>query len=554
MFRRQNPFFIIFIPPLFLFLSTCFPLSHALQHDNAAHLQSPGVLSLIKRQMEETRQGNHSVILAAKETRRPDPTNNFRTYTGGWDITSQHYFASVSYSAIPFLVMAVIWFVVMGIFVLCACICCCFCQRKKPYGYSRYVYAFSLVCLILFTMTSIAGSSVMFTGERRFLESVKKFTSYLVNKGISIWESLVRIEDLLLSAKEIALNKKYVPDELRDNIDEADKLIDSIGRLPRIKAQDITDDIRNSITDVNSALIDIASIMLVLAFFGFSPHLDVVLMDRSVFHSWHENLCVHFLTENLHFFHGRFVALGWIIITLTFILSGIFLVFHNIVSDTCVAMDEWVQNPKANSALEDLLPCAEKEAGEKVKEAGKEVTTSINDLLNQVVNFSNGNTAINQSGPLVPFVCNPYEHGNSQLKCGDQVPLKNAKEEWKKYVCQVSEEGNCTTPGRLTPDMYEEMSKAVNISYGLYNSSFVIADIVDCTVVEDAFRNITLDHCPNLMKYSAWVYGGLVTSTISVMFCLFFWVLYAREREHRNYTKRINKGYDESPLVGGKKL
>ncbi|KAK8574779.1 hypothetical protein V6N12_062461 [Hibiscus sabdariffa] len=493
MFRRQNPFFIIFIPPLFLFLSTCFPLSHALQHDNAAHLKSPGVLSLMKRQMEETRQGNHSVILAAKETRRPDPTNNFRTYTGGWDITSQHYFASVSYSAIPFLVMAVIWFVLMGIFVLCACICCCFCQRKKPYGYSRYVYAFSLVCLILFTMTSIAGSSVMFTGERRFLESVKKFTSYLVNKGISIWESLVRIEDLLLSAKEIALNKKYVPDELRDNIDEADKLIDSIGRLPRIKAQDITDDIRNSITDVNSALIDIASIMLVLAFFGF-------------------------------------------------------------LSDTCVAMDEWVQNPKANSALEDLLPCAEKEAGEKVKEAGKEVTTSINDLLNQVVNFSNGNTAINQSGPLVPFVCNPYEHGNSQLKCGDQVPLKNAKEEWKKYVCQVSEEGNCTTPGRLTPDMYEEMSKAVNISDGLYNSSFVIADIVDCTVVEDAFRNITLDHCPNLMKYSAWVYGGLVTSTISVMFCLFFWVLYAREREHRNYTKRINKGYDESPLVGGKKL
>ncbi|KAK8675917.1 hypothetical protein V6N13_033976 [Hibiscus sabdariffa] len=552
MFRRQNPFFIIFIPPLFLFLSTCFPLSHALQHDNAAHLKSPGVLSLMKRQMEETRQGNHSVILAAKETRRPDPTNNFRTYTGGWDITSQHYFAvtlSVSYSAIPFLVMAVIWFVLMGIFVLCACICCCFCQRKKPYGYSRYVYAFSLVCLILFTMTSIAGSSVMFTGERRFLESVKKFTSYLVNKGISIWESLVRIEDLLLSAKEIALNKKYVPDELRDNIDEADKLIDSIGRLPRIKAQDITDDIRNSITDVNSALIDIASIMLVLAFFGFSPHLDVVLMDRSVFHSWHENLCVHIRGPWVDYYHTHIYLKRHISGIPQVSLYELYALPNlNLIS----TLNEMIT--KANSALEDLLPCAEKEAGEKVKEAGKEVTTSINDLLNQVVNFSNGNTAINQSGPLVPFVCNPYEHGNSQLKCGDQVPLKNAKEEWKKYVCQVSEEGNCTTPGRLTPDMYEEMSKAVNISDGLYNSSFVIADIVDCTVVEDAFRNITLDHCPNLMKYSAWVYGGLVTSTISVMFCLFFWVLYAREREHRNYTKRINKGYDESPLVGGKKL
>ncbi|GMI86109.1 hypothetical protein like AT2G12400 [Hibiscus trionum] len=525
----QNPIFIFSIPPLFLILSVSFPLSHALQNDNAA--ESDGVLSLVKRQMEESKGGNHSMVLAAKETRRPDPTDDFRIYTGGWDITSQHYFASVGYSAIPFAVMAVIWFVLVGIFLLCACICCCFCQRKKPYGYSRYVYAFSLVCLILFTMISIAGSSVMFTGERRFLESVKKFTNYLVNRGISIWESLIRIEDLLISAKEIVLNKKYVPDELKDEVDEADKLIDSIGRLPRITAEDFTSDIRKFITDVNSALVDIATIMLVLAFLGF------------VFSILGMKTCV-----------CMFVVLGWIIITLTFILSGIFLVFHNIVSDTCIAMDEWVQNPKADSALEDLLPCAEKEAGEKIKEAGKEVTTSINDLLNQVVTFSNQNTAKNQSGPLVPLVCDPYEHGNSQLNCGDQVPLKNAQEEWKEYVCQVSEEGKCTTAGRLTPDMYEEMSKAVNISDGLYDSSFVIADIVDCTVVEETFRNITLDHCPNLMKYSAWVYGGLVTSTISIMFCLFFWLLFAREREHRSYTKRINKGYDESPLVGGKKL
>ncbi|GMI73117.1 hypothetical protein like AT2G12400 [Hibiscus trionum] len=481
--------------------------------------------------MEETKQGNYSMILAENQTKRPDPSDNFRTYTGGWDITNQHYFASVSFSAMPFVVMAVIWFVLVGMFLLCACICCCCCQRKKPYGYSRSVYALSLVCLILFTITAIAGSSVMFTGEGRFLGSVEKFTDYLVDTGIGIYESLVRIQNLLISAKNIVLNKQYVPDEIKQEVDKANNMIDSIGTLPRLKAQDATNEINKFLKHVNTALVLLASIMLVLAFLGF--FFSILGMQT----------CVYI-----------FVIPGWIIITLTFIFCGLFLVFHNIVSDTCVAMDEWVQNPKANSALSNLIPCAEKEAGENIKEAGKAVTTTINEMLNQIVAISNQNTLNNQSGPLVPLVCDPYKYGDSQQSCGDQVPLNDAEEEWKKYVCQVSETGSCTTPGRLTPDLYNEMSNAVNVSDGLYESSHFIAALVDCTIIEDAFKNITQNHCPKLKVYSAWVYSGLVTATISVMFSMLFWVLYARERKHRKYTKSVNKGYDEAPLVGGKKL
>ncbi|XP_038995730.1 uncharacterized protein LOC120120045 [Hibiscus syriacus] len=216
-------------------------------------------------------------------------------------------------------------------------------------------------------------------------------------------------------------------------------------------------------------------------------------------------------------------------------------------------MNEWVQNPKANSALSDLIPCAEKEAGLRIKEAGKTVTTTINDMLNQRVTYANTDNLYNQSGPLVPLVCDPYNYGDSQQSCGDQVPLPNAEEEWKKYVCQASGSGNCMTAGRLTPEMYDEMSSAVNISDGLYESSHFIATVVDCTMVEDTFRNITQNHCPKLKKYSAWVYGGLVIATISVMFSLLFWLLYARERQHRKYTKNVNKGFDQSPLAGGKK-
>ncbi|XP_022720760.1 uncharacterized protein LOC111278368 [Durio zibethinus] len=291
----------------------------------------------------------------------------------------------------------------------------------------------------------------------------------------------------------------------------------------------------------NIALITITVFLLLLAFLGF---LFSILGMQS---------CVYL-----------FVVIGWVIITLTFILCGIFLVFHNVVADTCVAMNEWVQNPMANSAMKELLPCWDREFGQNVLDASRSVATGLNGILNQYIVLVANNDTLpsqavplyhNQSGPLVPVICDPYTNANTQQGCGDgQVALSNATEEWKKYVCQVSAAGICNTAGRLTPDIYNQMSSAVNVSFGLYNYGPFLASVVDCTVIRDTFKDITENHCPGLRKYSQWVYIGLVTATGSIMFSLIFWVLYARERRHRKYTKRINKGYDESPLVGGRKL
>ncbi|KAE8735676.1 hypothetical protein F3Y22_tig00000340pilonHSYRG01217 [Hibiscus syriacus] len=247
----QNPFFIV--PPLFLILSTFFSLSHVRQNDTA-DLQPDGVLRLVKRKMEETKQKNYSMILAENQTKRPDPTDNFRIRFqcssirgGGCNLVRGGGYIS-SFCLLLFLLL----------------------PSQETLCYSQYVYAISLVCLIVFSITAIVGSSVMFSGEKRFVDSVKSFTDYLVNKGISIYESLIRIQNLLISAKNIVLNKKYVPDDLKQETDNANKMIDSIGTLPRVKAEDITNEINEFLQHVNTALIILASIMLVLAFLGFS--------------------------------------------------------------------------------------------------------------------------------------------------------------------------------------------------------------------------------------------------------------------------------------------
>ena len=48
-------------------------------------------MSLVKRQLDEGRLGNGSLILAEKETYRKDPLDHFNYYTGGWNIANVHY-------------------------------------------------------------------------------------------------------------------------------------------------------------------------------------------------------------------------------------------------------------------------------------------------------------------------------------------------------------------------------------------------------------------------------------------------------------------------------
>lgn len=261
-------------------------------------------------------------------------------------------------------------------------------------------------------------------------------------------------------------------------------------------------------------------------------------------------------------------------------------------TDTCVAMDEWVQNPTAHTALDEILPCVDSATAQETLLRSKEVTAQLVNLINEVItNVSNINFAanfvpmyFNQSGSLVPILCNPFSPDLTDRACtAGEVNLNNATEVkitknpptlvrkdlihqvshecriawitiykpifkpfiykfsqvWGSYVCQVSPSGICTTTGRLTPTFYSEMITGVSLSNGLYNYAPVLVQLQDCTFVRETFSDIYRDHCPGLRRYSRWICIGLVMVSTSVMLSLLFWVIYGRERRHRVYTKEL---------------
>ncbi|KAJ8435000.1 hypothetical protein Cgig2_027843 [Carnegiea gigantea] len=203
------------------------------------------------------------------------------------------------------------------------------------------------------------------------------------------------------------------------------------------------------------------------------------------------------------------------------------------------------QNPQAQTALDDVLPCVDKSTARTFLKASQRVTYLMVGMVDVgVAKVANDQQLLNyhQSGPPVPIVCNPFNGDLTNRTCAQgEVELGRASEVLKNYMCEAKEaEGSqvCVTTGRLTPNIYTQMDSIVNVSNGVYLYTPFFIELTDCTFVRNTFRDIHQNNCPDLEKYTRQIYSGLVTVAAALMFSLIFWVIYSRERRHRIYTKK----------------
>ncbi|RAL43258.1 unnamed protein product [Cuscuta campestris] len=479
-----------------------------------------------------------SLVLAADRTHRKDPSDNLNYYTGGWNISNEHYIYSVAFTGAPLFFIAAVWFLGFGLTLLLICLCCC-CCRRNPNGYSLSAYVLSLILLSLFTIAAIIGSAVLYAGQDRFHSSTKGTLDFVLAQADSTVNKLRNVSTVLAMAKSTGVAQIFLPRNVQSDIDKVDRTINSSAETLETETRKNKKDILHVLDLVGQILIVLAAVMLALAALGF---LFSLLGLQSL---------VYIL-----------VFTAWILIAATLILSGVFVLLHNVVGDTCVAMDEWAKNPKAHTALDDIIPCVDPQAAQDTLSQSREVTYAMVSVVNRIISdVSNVNMPsvsplwYNQSGPLVPSLCNPYDSDKRDRKCvTGELNFENATQVWKNYVCEVSADNMCSTVGRLTPDLYSQMKDAVNVSGGLYQYGPFLTDLLDCTFLRGTFNSIHDHHCPNLCRFSKWVYIGLALVSAAVSLSLIFWVIYARERKHRKYYAKLEdaRSGSGSPFPAGK--
>uniref|UniRef100_A0ACD5YP39 Uncharacterized protein n=1 Tax=Avena sativa TaxID=4498 RepID=A0ACD5YP39_AVESA len=467
--------------------------------------------------------------LAAARTQRKDPLAGLRYYTGGWNISDEHYWASVGFSAAPVFAAAGIWFAVFGaaLFLAGCCYCCC---PSRSTSYSRAALVISLLLLLVFTAAAAVGCALLYDGQGRFHGSTSGTVDYVVRQSGDTVDNLRTFTGFLEAAKAAGVGPLTLPDDLKGRIDDVVRKVGSASDELAARTASNSAKIRDALDTIRKILIVLAAAMLTLAFLGF------------VFSACGLESLVYVL-----------VFLAWIMVTATFVLCGTFLLLHNVAGDTCEAMGEWVRHPQEHTALDDILPCVDTAATTEALGRGKEVSYRLVDVLNAVIsNVSNADFPpstppspplyFNQSGPPVPSLCNPYTPDLRDRACavGELVGPDAARQAWGSHVCKTDASGEvCATAGRLTPSMLAQMVGAANVSYGLSRYGPVLADLADCAFVRRAFQAVGQDHCPGLRRYSEQVYRGLLAVAVAVLLSVLLWVVHSRERRKRSDAREM---------------
>ncbi|OAY47216.1 uncharacterized protein LOC110617441 [Manihot esculenta] len=463
-----------------------------------------------------------TLVLAAKRTNRPNILHGFKRYRGGWDITSRHYWASVGFTGAAGFILAILWFFSFGL-ALALRYCCRWRINIKGKGSDRS-QRICLIMLIVFTCAAAVGCILLSVGQDEFHGEALHTLKYVVNQSDFTVETLRNVTEYLSLAKTINVAHVFLPSNVMDDIDKLTIDLTTAANTLQEKTSENSGKIVKVFKAVRSALITVAAVMLILALLGFFLS---ILGHRHAIHI--------------------FVVSGWLLVAITFTLCGVFIILNNAISDTCMAMEEWVDHPHAVNALSSILPCVDQSTTNKTLIQSKEV---INDMVN-VVNtyiytFANANPSqaefnyYNQSGPSMPPLCYPFDSQLQDRQCGSQeVSLSNASAVWENYICKVSPFGLCTTVGRVTPEVYAQLVAAVSESYALEYYAPVLLSLQDCKFVRDTFEEITSNYCPPLEDYLKIVNAGLGLISVGVLLCLLLWVLYANHPQREEVFVKI---------------
>ncbi|KAJ8770280.1 hypothetical protein K2173_012750 [Erythroxylum novogranatense] len=472
-----------------------------------------------------------TLVLAETRTNRPDVLNGFKLYRGGWNITNPHYWASVGFTGAAGFVLALVWLFSFGLALVVHY--CCRCRINIKGKGSNRCQRICLLMLMVFTCSAAIGCILLSVGQDEFHHESLHTLEYVVHQSDYTVQTLKNVTQYLALAKTINVAQVFLPSDVMDHIDKLNGDLNDAADVLTEKTNENAGKIVKVFNAVRSALITVAAVMLVLALVGFF---------LSIFRHRH---AIHI-----------FVASGWILVAVTFILCGVFLVLNNAISDTCLAMEEWVDNPHAATALSSILPCVDQRTTNNTLIQSKEVINDIVTVVNTYIyTFANVNPSptefnyYNQSGPFLPPLCYPFDSQLQVSQCGQQeISMANASLVWKSYICEVSSSGLCATPGRATPDAYRQLVAAVNESYALEYYTPILLSLQDCKFVRDTFQEITRMYCPPLERYLKIVSAGLGLISVGVLLCLVLWMLYAnrpqREEEFVKQSFPINSRKD----------
>ncbi|KAG0604717.1 hypothetical protein M758_9G002900 [Ceratodon purpureus] len=457
----------------------------------------------------------------AVKSDRIDPTNKFRYYRDGYDVTSKHYWASVAFTGVYGYAIGLAWLLLGLILALLACFrLCSHRERSSEHQSSNYYFIPRIIVLVLSLLAIGLFIALFILNQRAFNQTTKVKTTVveaatLVTDTIhTVTSTLGRVEDTIekynipgwqvLNATEAKLNE------------QADLVTAKIDRNVR--------KFNNLINAVEIAFIIILSLGLFLVVIG---------------------LVAAFLRWRRVFF--LIIVFGWILTALAWLLFGLLFSLNNVALDTCQALTEFLQAP-ANTTLDSFLPCVDSATSNAALLTVREGTSSIIQEANStIITIQRLNNFLGKGNGTILSLCNPFgpppDYNYTETCPSGTLPIGELPQVLEPYVCMANMTTfQCLTDGRfVSSDNNATLYEFAQGSQNLLNTVPKLSKLADCSFVIDTFNNFVNQRCHPLNSALRHLWIPMLLLSIFLTILTALWILTNHRNAHQRHMDTVGQ-------------
>ncbi|GBG84773.1 hypothetical protein CBR_g39150 [Chara braunii] len=317
------------------------------------------------------------LTLAGSRTKRPNPLDNFKDYTEGWDLNKKDYIASALFTGAPGYGMSAVWILWTVLKLLYKCVQCCRRRDSEVVNEPKPTQLTILTCVVLVCiLITIVACALTYSGQKKFKEEFWASVDVAVNKTEEVLGLVKNVGQLLGEAEKIpVISEKLGPDLLGS----------------QQKLEEKSENVRKEVTNTKTEGHNWERIIMIVV-------LAVISFMLVVF-----ALMITFLVARLETLVSISSFFGSLSTIIGFLMFGICLAVYNTTGDTCLAMKEYSEQPQADSAFKDLIPCIPKaEAEATMTNLRQVIYTSVIDINGRLVHGK-----VNDPSGKQLVICNP---------------------------------------------------------------------------------------------------------------------------------------------------
>lgn len=464
--------------------------------------------------------------LAVKSDRR-DPTNKFRRYRGGYDVTSKHYWASAVFTGVYGYVIGLAWLLLGLILALLAC--CRLCSRREratSEHHSSNWYLIPRIVVAVLSLLAIGFFIALFVVNQRAFNQTTKVKTTLVEAATLVTDTIHTVTGAL-GGVEDAVQKYDIPGWQALNATEAK--LDQQADLVTAKINRDVHKFNQILNALEITFIVILSLGLFLVVVGL---VAAILRWRRVFFV--------------------LIVFGWILTALAWLVFGLLFALNNVASDTCQALTEFLQAP-GNTTLDSFLPCVDSATSEAALLTVSEGASSIVQEANStIITIQKVNNFFGKGNGTILSLCNPFgpppDYNYTETCPAGTLPIGELPQVLAPYVCMTNMTTfQCITDGRFVSSdsnatLYEFSEGAQN----LLNTVPELSKLADCSFVTDTFNNFVNRRCHPLKAAIRHLWILMLLLSIFLTMLTAFWILANHRNAHQRHMDKVGQ------YMGGK--